>query len=86
MLSPTNFILHLFPDSFSITIHRLLHLLSLLCNLSFGRLSKIEGRLRPSAYKKIKGRLRPSGYKDKLGVSSAYKIKGCKEEGFKVVC
>ena len=39
------FILHLFPDSTSITIHRLLHLLSLLCDLSFGRLSLLPNLL-----------------------------------------
>ena len=33
------FVLHLFFDNSSITIYHLLHLLSLLCDLSFGRLS-----------------------------------------------
>ena len=36
------FVLHLFSDNSSITIHRLLHLLSLLCDLSFGRLSLLS--------------------------------------------
>ena len=39
------FVLHLFSDSTFITIHRLLHLLSLLCDLSFGRLSLLPNQL-----------------------------------------
>ena len=38
-------ILHLFSDNTSIIIHRLLHLLSLLCDLSFGRLSLLPNLL-----------------------------------------
>ena len=39
------FILHLFSDSTSITIHHLLHPLSLLCDLSFGRLGLLPNQL-----------------------------------------